>query len=149
MEVVMSNDKKIKLVQGKIFVFGEDIYPINSADINDGYFHGYIIADEKGELTGFVSDKWGSARLSKIIFDGFKLSFDKKYLRNDDLIHYSLIRRDGNEWVGRYKSGNHGYGIVWLSLQEADIHLFFARSVYDNVIELEKLGHNFDEPYIG
>ena len=140
----MSESKKIKLVQGKIFISGDDGYPVNSAHTTDGVFHGYIIADEKGELTGFVRDQWGSSRLSNIVFETFKLSFDKKYSTDEDLIHYSLTRRDGNEWVGIYESQTHGYGIAWLAIQEVDSQLFLAFPTYEIVSELKILGHKFD-----
>lgn len=77
------------------------------------FFSGVINFEDEnllGEGSGSMTDYYGESVISGVVVKEDSVTFTKKYLRRDDLIHYTFNQKDEGMWVGGYDGKATGPG---------------------------------------
>lgn len=96
--------------------FGVDIVAIKGAVavIREGMFRdmfsGLFGLDESGEWSGTILDTFGTSTMSDISLVEDRLTFNKRYDDDGNIIHYEFRLTYDGLWVGSYSSDNVGTG---------------------------------------
>lgn len=80
--------------------------------------------ENKTELIGETSDRFGESRLFDIVIDCNEARFVKKYDNRNDTINYQF-KKNGNLWIGSYSGKATGEGGTKCIITDVPDNLFF------------------------
>ncbi len=120
----------MKLIQGVFFQSGQglglgfddrgEIGVYVHEGLMQAMFAGFLVEDPSRGWSGVMQDHFGTSSLASVDDFGSPpgFCFDKKYEGREDLIHYRLTVKVGNEWFGTYEGPRCGKGVCRLVITD-------------------------------